>query len=526
MSRPPAPRRRRKAVAGLAALVTAAGGAALLAPGTSSASSHREAPLTSANPLIDNTDTYAFVSPDKPDTTTLIANWIPFEDPAGGPNFYPFGTDGYRYNIKVDNDGDAQPDLTFRWTFRTEDLRSKAGGTFLYNNGPVDSLTDPNLLFRQYYTLEAIDEAGKATLIVDNGKVAPSNVGQASMPNYAALRDQAVTNTRFGGRSFAGQADDPFFLDLRIFDFLYGGDLSERGSDTLRGYNTNSVALQVPTSALTAGGDGSGVVGVWSTTDQKSMVLNASGGGATPTGSYVQVSRLGSPLVNEVVLPAWFKDAFNSFAPSQDRSAKAGIDKVLDPEVPKLLEAIYGVPAPAAPRDDLFAVFATGVKGLNQPTKVVPAEMLRLNTGIKPSAAPNRLGVLANDTAGFPNGRRLTDDVVDIELQALAGALRTGIVPALADGDQVNQNDLAFGKAFPYLALPHSGSNTAPRGTSVSGAGAASTSATTAPTGAVPAGAVAAGGSDGSLPVLPVSGVLLGTVVAGAGFVLGRRRSA
>jgi len=514
---------RRKAMAGVAAVALAAGGSALLAPGTSSASSHREAPLTSANPLSDNTDTYAFVSPDNPLMTTLVANWIPFEDPAGGPNFYPFGADGYRYNIKVDTNGDAVSDITYQWTFHNIDKRGT--NTFLYNNGPVNSLKDPNLLFKQTYTLAAITmPQNKRTVIVDNAPVAPSNVGVASMPNYASLRNQAIVSVPGGGKSFAGQADDSFFLDLRVFDLLYGANLSEVGSDTLNGYNVNTIALQVPTATLVAGGDGSGIVGVWSTTDQQTMTLTK--GAATPTGPYVQVSRLGAPLVNEVVIPAGLKDAFNSLNPVEDHTVQAAVDKVNDPEVPHLIEAIYGIPAPATPRDDLFAAFLTGIKGLNQPPKVTPSEMLRLNTTIAPSADPNRLGALAGDNAGFPNGRRLADDVVDIELQALEGALRTGIVPALAAGDKVDKNDKPFGSKFPYVALPTAGSSTQARGTSLHGASTGMTGASTAavaPSGAVAAGA---GGTGSSLPVVPAGLGLLGLAVAGAGVLVVRRRSA
>ena len=358
------------------------------------------------------------------------------------------------------------------------------------------------------------------TVLIKDAPVAPSHVGDASMPNYGALRDEAVVKGPGGLRSFAGQADDPFFLDLRVFDLLYGADLSETGNDTLTRYNVNSVALQVPTAELTKDGDGSGIVGVWSTTDQQTMTLTK--GAATPTGKYVQVSRLGAPLVNEVVLPIGLKDAFNSLNPNQDRKVPAAVERVLDPEVPKLIEAIYGIPAPAAPRDDLFAAFLTGIEGLNQPPKVTPAEMLRLNTGIKPSKTPNRLGALGGDTAGFPNGRRLADDVVDIELQALEGALRTGIVAPLAAGDKVDANDKAFGKAFPYLALPTSGSSTQARGSS-GGSGAANASTTTAPAGAVAAGA---GGTEGGLPALPAAITLLGLATAGAGFLLGRKRTA
>jgi hypothetical protein len=506
----------KRVAAGLVATGLAVSGSAVaLGAGSGQASSHREAPLTAANPLVDNTDTYAFVSPDNPEMTTLIANWIPFQDPSGGPNFYPFGADGYRYNIKVDNNGDAKPDFTYQWTFTNEDKR--AGATFLFNNGPVNSLTDETLLFKQTYKLEKIDAAGKATTIIDSGKVAPSNVGEASMPNYATLRDEAINDTNDGGKSFVGQADDSFFLDLRVFDLLYGTNLKEAGNDTLTGYNVNTIALQVPTSTLVEGGDSSGVIGVWSTTDQQTLQLSA--GKATPTGEFVQVSRLGSPLVNEVVLPVALKDAFNSLTPDQDATVMAAVDRVKDPEVPKLIAKIYGIEAPAAPRDDLVAAFLTGIKGLNQPTKPTPSEMLRLNTKIPPSSSPNRLGVLAKDNAGFPNGRRLSDDVVDIELQALEGAITKGIVKPLAAGDGVNANDVEFGESFPYVALPHSGSSTQARGTSSGSTGDAATS------GSAPSGAVATGfgGTSDNLPVLPITVGLLGLAVAGSGLVLRAR---
>jgi hypothetical protein len=452
---------RRRAAAGATAIGVAVTGSALvLAPGAGTASSHREAPLTLASPLIDNTDVYAFVSPDKPDTVTLISNWQGFQDPSGGPNFFPWGSDGYRYNIKVDNDGDAVPDQTYRFTFT--DVDNRTGETFLYTNGPVNSFEDPTLLFKQTYDLELVDEGGEATLLLDDQPVAPSYVGEASMPNYEALRDEAVTPIGGGGGvAYVGQADDPFFLDIRVFDLLYGGDLSETGNNSLSGFNVNTVALQVPIANLSEGGDGSGIVGAWSTTDQQSMDL-ATG---EPSGEFVQVSRLGAPLVNEVVLPIGLKNAFNNLAPQNDASVMAAVERVRDPEVPKLLEQIYDIPAPETPRDDLVAAFLTGIEGLNQPPTVKPAEMVRLNTGIAPADGPNRLGVLGADTSGFPNGRRLIDDVVDIELQALAGAIRTEeLVEALAAGDGVDSNDLAFADAFPYVALPHSGSGPASAG--------------------------------------------------------------
>ncbi len=231
-----------------AGLVLAAGSVAAttvygLGPGGAAGSSHREAPLVAADPAIDNTDLYAFVSPERPDYVTFVANWQPFSEPNGGPNFYPFATDA-RYVINVDNNGDAKPDAIFRWTFKNIDKRGN--DTFLYNNGPVTSIDDENLLFRQTYTLETSFNGAPFVTRVSDAPVAPSRVGAASMPDYGALRDQAIYNFEGGWKGYAGQADDPFFLDLRVFDLLYGGDLSEVGQDTLAGYNVNTIALQVP----------------------------------------------------------------------------------------------------------------------------------------------------------------------------------------------------------------------------------------------------------------------------------------
>ncbi len=451
------PHRFRSAVAALASSALALGGAAfMLGAEPGSASSHREAPLLLADPQVDNTDVYAFVAPDSPNRVTLIGNWIPFEEPAGGPNFYPFATaDGARYNINIDNNGDAKPDIIYRWTFKSS-YRNK--NTFLYNTGVVTNLNDKDLNFRQTYTLTQWTHGHTKTLL-RNVPVAPSDVGDASMPNYAALSNAAIRSFgHYKGKSFAGQADDPFFLDLRIFDLLYGADLSETGNDTLSGYNVNTIALQVPRWSVTR--KGSQTIGVWSTTDRRSVKVSSPNGSQSYRGKFVQVSRLGNPLVNEVVIPVGLKDAFNALKPQNDANVKPAVDKVLRPEVPKLIQAIYGIPAPKEPRTDLFSVFLTGIKGLNMPKgKVRPAEMLRINTSIPPTKNPNRLGVLAGDNQGFPNGRRLTDDVVDIELQALEGAVRTGkLVPGLTD--KVDRNDLPFRTKFPYVALPTSGSDT------------------------------------------------------------------
>src|SRR5690242_10217260 len=213
----------------LAAGAIAASAVYAFGPVGAGASSHREAPLVAADPAIDNTDVYAFVSPERPDYVSFVANWIPFEEPNGGPNFYPFATDA-RYLINVDNDGDARPDAVFRWTFKNIDNRGNT--TFLYNKGPVNSINDPNLLFRQVYTLESSFNGGPFITRIKDAPVAPSRVGDASMPNYQTLRDQAIVTFPGGWKGFAGQADDPFFLDLRIFDGIYKGDLSGTGQDT------------------------------------------------------------------------------------------------------------------------------------------------------------------------------------------------------------------------------------------------------------------------------------------------------
>ena len=425
--------------------LVAGAGIAGLGPLAADASSHREAPLIAGLPEYDNTDVYAFRSPERQKTVTLVANWIPFEEPAGGPNFYQFATDA-RYDVNIDNDGDASPDITFRWTFKNH-IRN--GNTFLYANGPVTSLRDENLNFYQTYRLVQIKN-GNTRVLVKDRIVAPSNVGKATMPSYGKLRAQATTDIGTGPnkmQSFVGQADDPFFLDLRVFDLLYGGDLSETGDDTLAGFNVNSVALQVPRYRIAHQRHvtDNPVVGVWSTTSRRGV-----------DGKYHQVSRLGNPLVNEVVIPLKDKNRFNRSFPAGDARF---LDYVTKPELPKLIEAVYGIKAPKEPRNDLVSVFLTGVDGLNQPKGVTPSEQLRLNMTTPVTENPNRLGVIGGDNQGYPNGRRLADDVIDISLQVVEGEL-VGSPNDL--GDAVNRNEYGFKATFPYLALPTSGSDPDP----------------------------------------------------------------
>jgi Domain of unknown function (DUF4331) len=466
------------AIGSLLALVLAGGA---LGPGVGQASSHREAPLVAGDPQVDNTDVYAFVSPDKPDTVTLISNFIPFEEPAGGPNFYAFDKHA-QYDIKIDNNGDARPDIIYRWKFGDH---YRNPGNFLYNTGPVTSLNDPDLNFYQTYQLLRVVPGRGATTLVKNAVAAPSDVGDASMPDYASLRGAAIKS--FGtvagaSRVFAGQADDPFFLDLRVFDLLYGGDFSEVGDDTLAGFNVNTLALQVPKNALARAGDASKhhIIGIWSTASRPSTRVQRSNGTQLFRNHPVQVSRLGNPLVNEVVIPVKDKDKWNGSQPKDDRQF---LPYVQNPILPHVVQAVYGIPAPDSDpntpgiqRSDLISVFLTGVAGLNKPRKVTPSEELRLNMSIAPCLPNGRhpsgssckystLGVIGGDTSGFPNGRRLADDIVDVSLRVVEGVLLPNHNPAANSlSDKVDANDLPFGHAFPYLALPHSGSNKAPHG--------------------------------------------------------------
>ncbi len=477
---------RRKALAVVAAVGVAVGGAAL-APGVGQASSHREAPAIADDRRLDNTDVYAFVSPDDHAKVTLIATFNPFEEPDGGPNFYRFQA-GSNYDINIDNNGDAVADQVYTWVF-TDHVRNP--GTFLYNTGPVTSLPDKDLNFFQTYDLTVRHRGGHSRLLVDDGQVAPSYVGPASMPNgYQPLRQDAISRIKGkSGFSYAGQADDPFFAELRVFDLLYGADVVEDGSpiltsvnfaedgnDTLAGYNVQALALELPKNdfALKGNPGRNPVIGIWSDTERPQVQVfsptNGKGGDRS-SGRQVQVSRLGHPLVNEVVIPLKDKDRFNSTTPSMDGQF---LPYVQDPEVPKLFDLVYGIPAPKTPRTDLVEVFLTGVCAVPGCPKTVgdanlnsqllnkdvnpkafrPGEMLRLNMMVKPSAKPDRLGVLANDLAGFPNGRRLADDVVDIELQVLEGELlgRPNVL-----GDAVHANDKSFTRDFPFVGIPHSG---------------------------------------------------------------------
>ncbi len=439
--------------------------AAAIVPSFGGASSHREAPLISQDPAADATDFYMFRSPDAPDTVTFIANYVPFQDPAGGPNFYRFGDD-VRYSIVIDDNGDNIDDTRFDFTFKTV---VRNGQTFLYNTGPVGSLTDPNLNIRQYYTVTKTLSNGQRTVLGTDLPVPPNNIGPKSTPNYDALAASAIRTLPGGGKVFAGQRDDPFYVDLgSVFDLLTirpGAPGNKGGGrDELSGFNVLSIALQVPIASVTNNGIAPGfmnsefgVIGARTTASRQSTrVLTA--GATSSSGSYVQVSRLGQPLVNELIIPLAVKDAFNA---SQLKDDIAALNYVTDPEPARLLKALYGIDVPPTPRNDLVAIFLTGIPGLNKPSFIKPSEQLRLNLFVQPTAAPNRMGVLGGDNAGYPNGRRLGDDIVDISLQAVAGGTpftpAQNVAPNNQLGDGVNQNDQPFLGAFPYVASPFAG---------------------------------------------------------------------
>lgn len=454
----------------------------LVVPAALVASSHREAPLISEDPAADGTDVYVFRSPDAPNTVTFVANYYPFLPGQGGPNFGRF-SDNVLYEIHIDNNGDAKEDITYQFRFRTE---TRDGNTFLYNTGPVTSLDSANLNVRQFYTMTKVigpRRGSNATQVGSEFQVAPWNIGPRSTPNYDAnLVAPAIGSLPNGGKVFCGPRDDPFWVDLgSIFDLLALRPIQSlhlinqpgntKGVDGLKGYNVLSIVLQVPITDVVQSSSQQ-IIGVWSTSSRSHVTVRSTG--LTPIQTLsapVQVSRLGMPLVNEVVVPLAFKDYFNSSEPNGDlalfNANETFRNRILDPEAAKLIPVLYpGVTVPPAPRNDIVSVFLTGLDGLNKPPNVVPAEMLRVNLATPVTATPNRMGALAGDNQGFPNGRRLTDDIVDIELQVVAGVLVPGFnkAPNNALTQGIPANDVPFLSAFPYLASPHNGYDSLPQG--------------------------------------------------------------
>jgi len=433
-------------------------------------SSHREAPLSSLDPTGDDTDVYAFTANDAPGALTIVSNWIPFEDPAGGPNFYSFDPRAHYY-VNVDNTGDGAYDVRYQFAFKTKVLNKSS---FLYALPGVSSIRDKKLNVQQTYTVTR-EKYRKGKLVservVARGlPVAPNNVGPKTIPNYTAVASQAVRRISGGGKVFAGQREDPFFVDLGVtFDAIdfrpnTGTGNQGGGKDDLAGYNVHSIALQVPESQVTKDGRsvsgpgaGNAVIGVWSSTERKTLTVSRKRGRRTVKEGFKQVSRLGNPLINEVIIPLGQKDKFNATQPQDD--LKNFGKYALNPELAAVMNALFKVNAPEKNRTDIVQALLTGLPGKTAISKKpAPADTLKLNLGVPPTAQPNRFGVLAGDLGGFPNGRRLTDDVVDIELQVVAGSLVGNKVPL---GDGVDQNDKAFSTQFPYVAAPFSGFDSA-----------------------------------------------------------------
>jgi hypothetical protein len=455
-------------------------------------SSHREAPEISQDPVADSTDLYAFVSPDRPDTVTFIANYIPLQEPAGGPNFYEFGDD-VRYEIHIDNNGDGRADISYQFHFSTE-LRD--ADTFLYNVGPIKSLSSKNWNRRQFYSIKRA-EHGKTRTIAGRLACPPCNIGPLSTPHYAALAEAAIHDLPGRMRAFAGQRAEGFYVDLgSIFDLgnlrpfeqlhdQYGMHVFSKAAPGVNGtnrLNVHSIALQVPIKDVVRPGkhkesDARAVIGVWTTASrQRVRIWDGDRGKNVDSGPYRQVSRLANPLVNEVLIPLGKKDRWNTLPPDDDKRfaeyfTAPGLAALLPGLYPGVFPHLAALVKSGKPRADLEAILLTGIPagligGFQNHTGSVLADMLRLNTAIAPASKPNPLGVIGGDLAGFPNGRRVFDDVVSVELRAIAGLTYPlidkaftpdGAASVVTDGLTPSSVTAPYLSKFPYLGVPYSG---------------------------------------------------------------------
>jgi hypothetical protein len=397
------------------------------------ASSHREAPAIAEDQYTDNTDVYTFISPADPSRLVIVANYVPLLLPSSGPNFYKF-SDTARYELKIDNNGDAVEDITYRYTFSSA---IKNGQTFLYNLGPIDSLASANLNVTQSYKLDKVIRGQGATTVFSDGQVAPWHVGKRSFPadSYEGVARQAI-KTSGSLSTFVGPRDEPFFVDLHVFDLLGVG-----GAPTTDGVNVMTIVLEVPITDLARGGTRpaagaatqESVLGIWATASRRKLRVLQATDKQRDEGAYIQVSRLAWPLINEVVIPLQDKDKYNRSQPKDDVTNFGAY--ILDPEVPKLLNLVLGAGCPDAPSGGRLDIV-----GLLSPNGTTPADILRINITADQT----------NAHSGFPNGRTLTDDVTDTLLTV---ACNNGS----PIGDGVNANDKAFSPYMPYLASPHSG---------------------------------------------------------------------
>ena len=468
----------------------------------SMASSHREAPFITQMPKVDGTDFYMFRStePGRSAFVTIIANYSPLQDAYGGPNYFQMDPNAL-YMIHIDSNGDAKPDWTFQFAFQNSlaDNKIPVGGKMvsipLVQNGlrAIDSPFDGGLNVRETFNISAFRAPNmwKSVTNAANGGVffdkPVDNIGNKTIPNYPAYAAKHIYNVTIPecatpGRVFVGQRKDPFVVNLgETFDLIniklpateFDANAEKATRDDLASKNVTTIAMELPIACLTSGTDP--VIGGWTTAairETRTLMAPASGlnANANYAGNFVQVSRLGMPLVNEVVIGLKDKDKFNGSLPENDLQFA---DYVTNPTLPVLIQTLFGaagVKAPTNyPRTDLVTAFLTGVPGLNKPTTVTPSEMLRLNTSSAAVAkgSQNRLGVIGGDNSGYPNGRRLGDDVVDISLRVVMGKLCTlslGCVPADAPSgglgftDGAYVDDSFFDAAFPYAKNPLPGS--------------------------------------------------------------------
>jgi hypothetical protein len=448
-------------------------------------SSHREAPSIAFDPAADSTDVYAFVS--RPGKVCIIASYSPFQLPASGPNFYEFGDD-VLYQIHIDNDGDGVANVKYLFRFTTTIANPD---TFLYNVGPIDALDSANLNRRQTFTVTKASGPGLADRadIGTNLAVPPCHIGPRSSPAYASLAAAAVHHLPTGETVFAGQREDSFFVDIgSVFDL---GTLrpvqnlhlistaAAPGVDTLKDSNVNTIVIEVDIDDLTRDGSTptdvmapNSVIGVWTSASRQKASMRDQPGHPVGVGPWVQISRLGNPLFNEVIVPMASKDVWNAVGPSRDNEYEQYVKR---PELAALLPVLYPgafghLAAYDKDRADLHAILLTGipsgvVPGFQNFTGAQPGDMLRLNVAVPPSARPDPHGLVAGDAAGFPNGRRLLDDVTTIELRAVAGLTIPLVDPsftpddatsAIADGSY-DPGRRHFSDQFPYIGIPHSG---------------------------------------------------------------------
>ena len=464
----------------------------MLAPASVFASSHREAPITALDRSADVTDWYAFVSYDNPKNVTFILNVDPLLEPANGPNYFPFDPN-VLYEMLIDNNRDGIPDVVFQFRFNTEIglpnlFTGFVGG--IAGIPPITALSGPGaegLSLRQTYTVTMVKN-GRATLL-NHGRTlytVPSNVGPLTMPDYQALFNQGINHLGEGITTWAGTADDPFFIDLGAFfdsvNFRNGvgpvlspaidsDDTHNYAPDAVGGYNVNSIVLEVPISLLTedgkihAAGDKRAVIGSYGSTLRPQITVRRSRNPDHGLGAFQQVNREGNSLINEAIIGTGFKDRFSMDVPIHDSQFA---NFVLEPVAAGVLSTL-GVPVPPNPRNDLLLLvqYEPPICPGCGPKDAGPvADLLRLNTGIPatPVGSQKRLGFIAGDVAGYPNGRRPIDDVFDISLRAIEGILVDSTKFGLALGDGVNTKTDGFNNSFPYVMPANSGRNSAHTG--------------------------------------------------------------